>query len=143
MFLSFAIASPSSKKIGNFILRFELEGIALLEAYPACSKLFKENGWYGYCDRLTGYHLEVTKAFSQSFDGHKVEFKSLTLQVTEDSVAEATRLSMEGNKWFKRVSLKPSDYNHLLVRENKDIDWEKGIPCAWVKPEYRDPLYLI
>ena len=53
--------------------------------------------------------------------------------MTEDSIVEATGLSMEGDKWFKRVSLKPLDYNHLLVREHKDPDWAKGIPWVWVK----------
>ena len=64
MFLSFAMASPSGKKVGFPILGFEPEGIALLEAYPACSEIFKAKGWYDYCDRLTGYHMEVTKAFT-------------------------------------------------------------------------------
>ena len=122
------MASPFGKKTGNPILRFKQEGISLLEAYPACSELFKEKGWYDYCYRLTCYHLEVTKAFARIFDRQKTKFKSLTLWVKENSIDEATGLSTEGDKWFKRASLKPSDYNHLLVREHKDPNWEKGIP---------------
>ena len=64
MFLSFAMASPYGKNIEDPILRFKREGIALLEAYLACSELFKEKGWYDYCNRLTSYHLAVTKAFT-------------------------------------------------------------------------------
>ena len=122
------MAFPSGKKTSGPILRFELEGVALLEAYPACRKLFKAKGWYDYCGMLIGYHLEIIKAFTKSFDGQKSEFKSLTLWVTKDSIDEAMGLSMKGEKWFKREYLKPLDYNHLLVQENKDIDWEKGIP---------------
>ena len=109
------MASPLGKNIGGPILRFEQEGIALLEAYPTCSELFKEKGWYDYCENLTGYHVDVTRAFARSFDGQKAKFKSLTLQVTKDLIVEATGLSTEGDKWFKRLSLKASDYNHLLV----------------------------
>ena len=69
MFLSISMASPFGKKTGDPILWFEPEGVSLLEAYPTCSKLFKAKWWYDYCDRLIGYHLEVTKAFSESFDG--------------------------------------------------------------------------
>lgn len=69
MFLSFCMAFPSSKNIGGPILRFQPKGLSFLEAYPACSEIFKEKGWYDYCDRLTGYHLEVTEAFAESFDG--------------------------------------------------------------------------
>ena len=72
-----------------------------MEAYPTCIRLFKEKGWYDYCEKLTGYHVEVTRAFARSFDGQKVEFKTLTLQVIEESIVEDTRLSVEGDKWFK------------------------------------------
>ena len=73
------MASPSGKKSGDPILRFEPKGISLLEAYPTCGKLFKAKGWYDYCDRITSYHIEFTKTSARSFDGHKIEFKSLTL----------------------------------------------------------------
>ena len=79
MFLLFSISSPFGKKTNDPILRFEPEGITLLEAYSTCSELFKEKGWYDYCEKLTGYYVEVTKAFVHSFDGEKAEFKSLTL----------------------------------------------------------------
>ena len=69
-----------------------------MEAYPTCIKLFKEKGWHEYCEKLTGYHVEVTRAFARSFDGQKAEFKTLTLQVTEESITEAIGLFVEGDK---------------------------------------------
>ena len=39
--------------------------------------------------------------------------------------------------------LKPSDFNHLLVSDHRNIDWRKGIPRIWVKQEFRDLIYLI
>ena len=137
------MASPSGKRTSGPILKFEPEGVALLESCPTYSRLFNEKGWHEYCERLTGYHVEVTRAFAWSFDGQKVEFKTLTLQVTEESITEATRLYVEGDKWFKRLSLKPFEYNHLLVWEHKDPNWEKGSSSVWVKPKYTDSLYLI
>ena len=73
------MASPFGKKTSGPILRLELEGLSLLEEYPSCRELFKEKGWYDYCDKLTIYHVEVTKASARSFDSQKDEFKSLTL----------------------------------------------------------------
>ena len=125
------MASPSSKRTGGLILRFEPEGVALSEAYPTYNRLFKEKGWHEYCEKLTDYHVEVIGASAQSFDGQKAEFKTLTLQVTEKSIAEATGLFVEGDKWFKLLLLKPFDYNHLLVCEHMDPNWEKGILRVW------------
>ena len=58
------MASPSGKRTGRPILRFEPEGVSLFEAYPTCSRLFKEKGLYDYCEKHTGYHVEVTRAFA-------------------------------------------------------------------------------
>jgi hypothetical protein len=84
------MTSPSRKRIGGPIIRFEPEGVSLSESYPKCSQVFKERGWYEYCSNLVGHHPAVTKVFAKSFDGKKVEFKSLTLWVTEEAIAEAT-----------------------------------------------------
>ena len=114
-----------------------------MDAYPACSDIFKRRGWYEYCRGLSGHHVEVSKAFARSFNGEKVEFKSLTLIVIEQSIAEVTGLPIEGDKWFKRVSLMPSDFNYLLVSHHKNLDWHKGIPRVWLKQEFWDLLYLV
>ena len=137
------MASPSSKRRGGPIIRFELEGASLLDDYPTCSQVFRAGGWYEYCRGLAGHHPVVSKAFTKSFDREKVEFKSLTLWVMEQSIAEATGLPIEGDKWFKWILLKPSDFNYLLVREHKDPDWRKCIPRVWIKKEFKDLLYLI
>ena len=52
-------------------------------------------------------------------------------------------LPMDGEKWFKRISLKPSNFNHLLVSDHRDPDQRKGIPRIWVKQEFWDLIYLI
>ena len=96
------MASPSSKRRGVPIIRYEPEGASLLDAYPMCNQVLRAGGWYEYCRSLAGHHTKVSKAFSQSFDGEKAEFKSLMLQVMEQSIAEATKFLVEGDKWFKK-----------------------------------------
>ena len=104
------------------IIKSEPEGALLLDSYFACSQVFRAGGLYEYCRSLAGHHPAVSKAFAQSFDGEKYEFKSLTLQVTEQSIAKATGFPVEGDAWFKRTSLNPSDFKYLLVRENRNLD---------------------
>ena len=124
-------------------MRFKPEGASLLDAYPSCSQVFRVGGWHDYCSSLSGHHPTVSRAFVERFDKEKVEFKTFMLQVTKDSIAEATGLSIDGEKWFKRTALKPSDFNYLLVSDHKNPDWRKGTPRVWVKQEFKDLLYLI
>ena len=133
------MASPSKKR-GGLIVRVVLEGASFLDAYPSCRVIFKVGGWYDYYKSLSGHHPPVSRAFAKSFDGEKVEFKIFMLRVTKASIAEATSLSTDGEKWFKRASLKPSDFNYLLVSDHKNTDYKKGIPRVWVKQEFRDLL---
>lgn len=114
-------------------MRFEPEEASLLDTYPSCNEVFKVGGWYDYCNGLVGNHLVVSRAFAKSFDGEKVEFKSLMLRVIEKSIIEATSLSIEGEKWFKQTSFTPSNFNYLLVSDHKNPNWRKGIPRICVK----------
>ena len=136
------MVSPSKNQSGP-IVRVELEGAALIDAYPSCRVIFKDDRWYDYCKALLGHHLVVTRTFTKGFDGEKVKFKMMVLRVTEDTIAKATGLPTDGEKWFKRTVLKPSEFNHLLVSDHRDPYWRKGIPRIWVNQEFWDLIYLI
>ena len=82
-------------------MRAEPKGATLLDSYPLCRVIFKAGGWYDYCRGLSRHHPMVSKAFAKSFDGEKARFKTVMLQVTEDSSAEVTGLSTDDEKWFK------------------------------------------
>ena len=114
-------------------MRAKPEGAALLDAYPSCRLIFKAGGWYDYCRGLSGHHIAVSKAFAKCFDGEKARFKTIVLWVTKDSIAKVTGLLTNEEKWFKRIALKPFDFNHLLVSDHRDPDLRKGIPIIWVK----------
>ena len=94
----------------------------MIDAYPSCRVIFKAGGWYDYCKALSRHHPAVTRMFAKGFDGEKVWFKTMVLRVTEYSIAKATGLPMDGEKWFKRTPLKPSNFNHLLVSDHRDPD---------------------
>ena len=113
-------------------MRAEPEGAALLDAYPSCKVIFKAGGWYDYCRDLSRHHPTISKAFSKCFNGEKASFKTIVMRVTEDSITKVTGLLTDGEKWFKRTMLKPSDFNHLLVSDHRDPDWRKGIPRIWM-----------
>ena len=52
-------------------LRQELGDVSYLETHPEVCRLFYEVGYYKYCEKIQGFHQQVAKAFSMSFDGSK------------------------------------------------------------------------
>ena len=79
-------------------MRAEPEGATLLDAYPSCRVIFKAGEWYDYCRALLGHHQAVTRTFAKGFDGEKVRFKTMVLQVSEDSIEKVTILPTDDEK---------------------------------------------
>ena len=72
-------------------------GLKLLLNYPEFERLFKQAGWFEYVHRLTnGYHSGVALSFAQSFNGTIVIVGDLNFEVTEQSIADACGLPMDG-----------------------------------------------
>jgi hypothetical protein len=55
--------------------------------------------------------MEVAKQFSLNFDGVKTKVGSLEIQVTEQTIASATGIPMQGERWFKGTPLDSSYCN--------------------------------
>ena len=83
------------------LLRAEPEGPKYLEGYPQTKELLKKARWLRFIQNFKGHNKEVTKSFARSFDGQTVEIGDLKLTVTETTVAAATSLPQEGERWFK------------------------------------------
>jgi hypothetical protein len=49
--------------------------------------------------------MEVAKQFALNFDGVKTKVGSLEIQVTKQKIALATRIPMQGERWFKGTPL--------------------------------------
>lgn len=62
-------------------------------------------GQDGFIKRIEGFNLKLAQAFTQSFDGTRAKIGDLQLKVTEGSIAEATGLPQEGDRWFKNLKL--------------------------------------
>jgi hypothetical protein len=59
--------------------RKEPKGPQLVEAYKNVRHVFDQAGWYMYCDKLDGYHYDVVHAFTEGFDGHRVQISNLIM----------------------------------------------------------------
>jgi hypothetical protein len=61
----------------------------------------------------------------------------------ENSITEATSFPLEGEKYFKGMMIDRHLYQQFLVPKYSDLDWTKGIPHKWIKPEYRNILVIL
>jgi hypothetical protein len=85
--------NKQKKKIykGGDIVRFEPQGLQLLDSNPIFRESFQAVGCLTFCEKLQGGHMEVAKQFSLNFDGVKMKVGSLEIQVTEQTIAQLQR----------------------------------------------------
>jgi len=126
------------------LLRAKPEGPKYLEGYPQTKESLKKAKWLKFIQKFRGYNKEVTKAFARSFNGHAVEVGDLKFTITEATVAAATSLPQEGERWFKNRGL--DDQGWKVMLKNPGIDtsiFTKGIPVHAIKEEWSTLLLLV
>lgn len=126
------------------LLRAEPEGKKYLEGYPQTKESLKKERCLKFIQNFRGYNKEVTKAFAWSFNGHAVEIGDLKFTVTEATIAAATSLPQEGERWFKNRSMDDQGWKIMLQNPGMDTSvFTKGIPVHAIKEEWSTLLLLI
>lgn len=96
------MSTPEDKKHkGGAIVRFEPQDVTVINADPAFRVAFEQVGCMRFCEKIQGYHLQLTKEFAKSFDGLQAKVGTLTFPVATQSIAEATEIPLNGEQWFK------------------------------------------
>jgi hypothetical protein len=54
-------------KKGSQIIRFELEVVELLEAFPEVLQKLNNAWWFEFCCALQGYHEDISMLFDKAF----------------------------------------------------------------------------
>ena len=85
----------------GLIVRSEPVGTKYLKGYPQIREMLQQVGWLQFLEKFNGFHKEVTKTFSQSFNGSRVEIGDVKFIITESFIAEAKKLPRKGEQWFK------------------------------------------
>ena len=67
--------------------------------------MLKDAGWFTFFENITGYNVEVSREFVKRFTGTKVDFTSVSFEVSKHSIVEANGLAMDVDKWFFKISL--------------------------------------
>ena len=78
------------------VSRVEPDDCIMVNSNDTLRQKLQQVGWLNFIKKFHGYNLEVSRQFSATFDGKKVVVGNLELQVTKQSIAEATGLIDEG-----------------------------------------------
>jgi hypothetical protein len=86
--------------------------------------------------------MEVAKQFSLKFEGTKTKVGSLEIQVTEQTIASATGIPMQDERWFKGTPLDASYCNDYFKEEFQNENMSKGVPKSYIL-EHHDKLLRV
>jgi hypothetical protein len=81
--------------------------------------------------------------FAQNFDGFETVVGKFMIHVTEHSIGTACRLSVYGERWWKKEMLPVEIVNQFLLPEHQSPNWSQGIPHNWMKKEWQTALMII
>lgn len=86
----------------------------------------------------------MTNSFAKSFDGIEFEIGDIKFAVTKYLIAEATKLSRVGEKWFKNMVIEGEEWKTFLKNPGMDITiFKKGIHSKTLKGKWRNLLLVI
>ena len=126
------------------LLRAEPEGPKFIEGYPQVKEILKKANWLRFIQKFRGYHKEVTKAFARSFNGLEAEIGDLKFAVNEASIATATELLQEGERWFKNKGINDEAWRTILRNQGMDITvFKRGIHVHALKEEWATLLLVV
>ena len=55
-------------------------------------KILQKASWIPFLHKFSGYNMEVTRQFAESFNGQKTQIGNLTLSIIEYLISQVTRL---------------------------------------------------
>jgi hypothetical protein len=130
-------------KKGGTLLRKKLNDITYLEAHLEIFQMFKDGGYYRFCEKLQRFHQGVAEALALTFDGAKAKVGTIEVQVDEAIVAAATEMPRTGERWFKSTTTKDIEFRSYLKLEHKCITLKKDIPRSYLEEKWQHLLKAI
>jgi hypothetical protein len=95
-------------KKGSHISRLELEVVELIDAFSELMQKFNNAGWFEFCCAFRVTMRIFPCFFVNNFDGFETVVGNVLIHVTEHSIGAACRLSVYGERWWKKDRL-PTD----------------------------------
>ena len=128
--------------ISGHLYRYEPDGACTFEIYGADEfPYFSEAGWLPIIKLFSGNKMKYSSDFVDTFDGKKAKVEGLLFPVTEESIAKATNIAAEGERWFKRKPVQGVNLNFFLKDNCHDPCWSIGVHSRILKLEWEKPMW--
>ena len=137
--------STVGKKVykGGAIIRTEPQDLVLFGDDPTFRASFERVGCMSFCQRIQGFHQQVTKDFALHFDGTKTKVGYLEFVVAPQTISAATRIPCTGMQWFKGTKFDLTHCSSFLKLEFKEVDIKNRVPRNFLVDTYVDFLVVI
>lgn len=121
------MASKMKTNKGGNCLRYEPMHLKLLNEDPTTMEVFWRMGCLQFCQKLQGFHAQVSKGFVTNFTGTTSKFWILNLIVSPESISQATKIPRGGQEWCKGTKFTMQGCEEFLRKEHKGVDLTNGI----------------
>jgi hypothetical protein len=81
--------------------------------------------------------------FALNFDGHEVEIGKMLMLVTKKTITKACRLVVGRERWWKKEHEVTKFINQFLLPDKKNMNWKRGVPRSWIRPEWHTALIFL
>ena len=105
------------------VVRVEPYEMKLLDSNPELSAKVQAIGWMPFISKFSDSNPEVTRVFALSLANYQAEVGDLCSRVDERSMASATGLSLEGERWFKYKRMDITEWWQLLKNPCQEVSF--------------------
>lgn len=95
-----------------------------------------------FCQKLQGFHAQITKDFTLNFIGIDTKVGILSLNVSQDTISHATKIPRLGETWFKVNKFQLHNCDEFLKEEHQWIDMTVVITRTFLKENY-SKLFMV
>jgi hypothetical protein len=135
---------PILRKRSGSLVRFEPINTSLIEQDMNHVDSFKCLVCWRFCQKLQGYHLEVSRDFVHNYRDGKTKIGPLEIHLTADMIVGVTEIPRIGEKWFKAKKIEKEDWCKDMLRpEHIEADLVRGVIRKWLIEDYDKLLFII
>lgn len=124
-------------------LRNEPEGLDVLLNKSEVERDFKQVGYWRFCEKLQGGHMQVTKEFAFNFKGLNSKVGVLELPISLEVISAVTEIPRGQDRWFKNFKFDMTPCKEFLKPEFVDSNLNKLMSRSFVKDSYANLLTCI
>ena len=107
--------------------------LELLNEDPSFAEAFNSVGCMRFCQKLQGFHAQVSKYFAVSFVGIASKVGVLSFVVSPKTISLSTEILRMGEEWLKSSMFKLQNYDEFVKPEHIGVDMTSGIPRSYLQ----------